>query len=153
RMLGGPGREAEDLVQGVFWLLAQRASRVKGEKVGGWLYRAAVYGCRRVRKEEGRRKKRERAVGMREEAAAMEEGDREAVLGMLDEGMLKLNERERRAVVARYLEGKSAEEAGAELGVSAAAAEKRAREGRIVGHGSLAEMVEKAGKVAARARK
>jgi hypothetical protein len=48
---------------------------------------------------------------------------------MLDEGMMRLSERERRAVVARYLEGKSAEETGVELGISAGTAEKRARRG------------------------
>jgi RNA polymerase sigma factor (sigma-70 family) len=129
RMLGGPGREAEDVVQGVFWLLAQRAGRVKGEKLGGWLYRVAVYCCRNMRKEEGRRKKREREVGMARGEAGVDEETREGMLGVLDAGMMTLSERERRAVVARYLEGKTAAEAGAALGVSPGAAEKRAQRG------------------------
>ncbi|HVS70263.1 MAG TPA: sigma-70 family RNA polymerase sigma factor [Phycisphaerae bacterium] len=133
RMLGaggGPGREAEDVVQAVFLLLAQRAGKVNGEKLGGWLHRVTGYCCRNVRKAEGRRRRREReAAAMRDETAVEAKGSEAGAV--LDQGLRRLGEKERAAVVVRYLEGKTAREAGVVLGIGEDAAEKRAERGLV----------------------
>jgi RNA polymerase sigma factor (sigma-70 family) len=128
RMLGGPGAEAEDVVQAVFLLLSQRAGKLQRQRwVAGWLYRATGYCCRNVRKGEGRRRRREReAAAMRDEVVQETQSE---WAGMLDEGLARLAEHERAAVLVKYLEGKTAGQAGKALGISEDAAEKRAERG------------------------
>ena len=87
RMLGGPGREAEDVAQAVFLLLSQKAARILARGGGGglvgWLYRATRFCCANVRKEEGRRKNREREAAMR--TSGMTAGRRNTGGGIADD--------------------------------------------------------------------
>src|ERR1035437_6700172 len=65
RMLGGADKDAEDVVQAVFFLLWQRVGRIRPKgALATWLFRATRYCCANVKKEERRRKEREQEVGM-----------------------------------------------------------------------------------------
>ena len=133
RMLGGPGREAEDVTQAVFLLLAQKAARIPAGRghgaLAGWLYRTTQYCCANVRKEEGRRKKREREAAMRKSEVSAGGASGEELGTILDEALGRLGEKERQAILVRYLEGKTTAETGNVLGISAEAVEKRLERG------------------------
>src|SRR5689334_16094308 len=66
RMLGDAGvRDAEDVTQAVFILLAQKAPRIPQRRaLAGWLYNATRYCCANVRRMERRRKRHEREAAM-----------------------------------------------------------------------------------------
>src|ERR1035437_5466242 len=75
RILGGPGKGEQDVVQAVFLLLSERAGRIKRQTaMAAWLFRATDYCCRNVKKEEMRREKREREVAMGRPEAAVVDG-------------------------------------------------------------------------------
>ena len=127
RMLGGPGQEAEDVTQAVFLLLARKAGGIRREgALVGWLFRVTRYCCANVRKSEGRRRRREKEVAVRDAAIERLQEDLRPVL---DEGLAGLSEKERQAILVRYLEGKTARETGEMLGISEAAVEKRVERG------------------------
>jgi RNA polymerase sigma factor (sigma-70 family) len=127
RMLGGPGEEAEDVTQAVFLLLARKAGGIRRNgALVGWLFRVTWYCCANVRKSEGRRRRREKEVAVQDAAI---ERLQEDLWPVLDEGLAGLSERERQAVLVRYLEGKTARETGVVLGISEEAAEKRVERG------------------------
>lgn len=127
RMLGGPGTEADDVTQAVFLLLSQRARRLSRRGVlAGWLYRATAFCCRNVRKTEGRRRRHAREAANMIQTSASTSTSESPAAAALDDALQRLGEKERAAVLVRYLEGKSAAEAGRELGISEDAAEKRA---------------------------
>ncbi|MCL2641282.1 MAG: sigma-70 family RNA polymerase sigma factor [Phycisphaerales bacterium] len=132
RMLGRT-RGAEDVVQAVFLLLVQRAGRMRKTEgvvtLAGWLYRVTGYCVRNVRKQEGRRTRREREAAMMRCESLEEAMEREAMMGVLDEALGRLGEKERVAILVRYLEGKTVAETGRMLGISTEAAEKRLERG------------------------
>ena len=118
--------DAEDVTQAVFLLLWQKAP--KGMySVAGWLYRATRYACRNANKVKGRREHYEREAAMlrREVTEAAEP----QVRALLDEGLSRLGETNRQAVILRYLEGLSVEETAGRLGMTPRAAGKRAERG------------------------
>jgi len=79
-----------------------------------------------MRKSEDRRRRREREVVVeRNEGAAMNE----ELTGVLDEALGRLGEKERQAILVRYLERKSVAETGEILGVSVSIVEKRLKRG------------------------
>jgi RNA polymerase sigma factor (sigma-70 family) len=121
-------READDVTQAVFLILAQKAGIVsRRSSVVGWLYRTTRYCCSNVKRTEDRRRQRER------EAAAMAAEIRlsgsSELLSLLDDAVGSLGQSEREAVLLRYLEAKSIDQTALELGISPAAAAKRASRG------------------------
>jgi RNA polymerase sigma factor (sigma-70 family) len=135
RMLGGPGQEAQDVTQAVFLLLSQRAAAIpRRRSLVGWLFRATDYCCRNVRRQEGRRRKHEReaAMGKRETTMTDTAETRESaasIADILDHALARLNEKERSAILIKYLEGKTAAETAAVLNTSPEAVEKRLARG------------------------
>ena len=97
--------------------------------MAGWLFKATQYCCANVRKGEGRRKRREREVAMGAGAVAEGAEFTTEMLTVLDEGLARLGEKERAAILVRFLEKKTAAESGAAMGVSAEAIEKRIERG------------------------
>ncbi len=136
RMLAAAGAnpaEAEDVTQAVFLLLAQKAGRIRqkhGAALAGWLYRATAFACANLRKMQHRRRKHERKAGMnRAQRDIVTEKEHQDLAALLDQGLLRLAEKQRQAVLLRYLENRTIEETAMALEVSTEAVEKRAERG------------------------
>jgi RNA polymerase sigma factor (sigma-70 family) len=116
---------AEDVCQGVFILLANKAATMRSDVVlPAYLLKATYFIARNEMRRQTRRRLHERKV------AAMASGAvpndlRSNVADLLDEGMSTLNDRERAAIVLRFFEQRSLAEAGEALGVSEDAAAMR----------------------------
>jgi len=123
---------ADDVATAVFMLLANR-SRSIGAKVvlAGWLYRTAhLTACNTVRVEQNRKKHEAEAVKLAEETSrADDESFDIETLSIIDNGLMKLSDHERNAVLLQYAEGLSIRETSEMLNISFAAAEKRSSRG------------------------
>ncbi len=116
---------AEEVAQNVFLLLARRAPFFIPGDLGGWLHKTALFKARERLREELRRQRRE-ALAF-ELGATMKTGDSDQnpLADELDEALLELRDRDRRALLLRFFEDKSLAEVGAALGVSEDTAQKR----------------------------
>jgi len=118
---------AEDVTQGVFVVLANKAQGLRRETVlAAWLLKVTRYAALDALKAEGRRRKHEeRAASMRSEEIRDDTADAtehwDDVRGVLDEALVALSERDRRALVMRYLEQRSVDEVAGAMGVLNAA--------------------------------
>ena len=125
RQVGDAGL-AEEITQNVFIVLARKAPRLAGRRtLAGWLNRTAILETKaRVRSELRRGRREETAAQC---AALQREGTSplEALVPLLDEGLLHLRDCDRVALVLRFLEERSLREVGAALGVDEDAARKR----------------------------
>ncbi len=113
---------AEDAFQAVFVVLARRAKGLHlRTSLANWLFGVACKVANRAAQREHRRKLRERTVARRPDDNAAPEADRAGpewadTLRVLDEELAKLSEKYRGPLVACYLQGKTQDEAAAELG-------------------------------------
>src|SRR5436309_5155662 len=99
RQVGDSGL-AEEITQNVFIVLARKARRLSGMRtLGGWLHRTAILEARARVRAELRRGRREKTAG--EVAALQWEGTSsfEALVPLLDEGLLNLRDDDRLALV------------------------------------------------------
>jgi RNA polymerase sigma factor (sigma-70 family) len=121
----GDRQLAEDILQGVFLLLSQKAGKLKpGTLVKGWLFHATRYAANNVRRTEARRLRRER------EAAAMRmqttpEKDWEDISPLLDDALAGLSTKDRTVLLMRYFQEMPLAVVGKGLGISEDAAKKR----------------------------
>jgi RNA polymerase sigma factor (sigma-70 family) len=125
RQVGETG-VAEEISQNVFLVLARKAPRLGGtQTLAGWLHRTTILEAKARIRAELRRKRRDHAAA--EMAAVEREGAPalEALAPLLDEGLLNLRDRDRLALVLRFLEERSLREVGVVLGVDEDAARKR----------------------------
>jgi RNA polymerase sigma factor (sigma-70 family) len=119
RRLVGHQQEAEDVCQATFFVLASRAASIhKTTSVRSWLFGTACRLSLRARRDAQRRRRREvdRYRGDRGDAMA-EQALRELSVAMAEE-LVRLPESYRAAIVLCYYEGKTHDEAAAELGLS-----------------------------------
>jgi RNA polymerase sigma factor (sigma-70 family) len=112
---------AEDVAQGVFTTLAQKAESLgPPQVVGGWLYNTTRHLALHAVRAEHRRREREQT------AAAMQildlAPDDPRIAEHLEPAMAELEPADRDALVLRYLENRSLRDVGAELGLSEDAA-------------------------------
>ena len=126
RETGSPS-QAEDAAQVVFLLLARKAKSLRaGPSLAGWLYKAARFVAKDVRKQEARRRLREEAV-MQEETH--QQGpfapEWEGIEPLLNDALSALKPGERECVLLRFIEGHSLAETGEALGLSEDAARMR----------------------------
>jgi RNA polymerase sigma factor (sigma-70 family) len=117
--------QAEEVTQAVFILLAQKAKSLSPKTVlSGWLYQAARLTTASLIKREIRRQRREQEVYMQ----SLTEPDSplwEQISPLLDEAMGRLGENDRNAIVLRYFENKTPQEAAAALNLKEVTARKR----------------------------
>src|SRR6267142_1102961 len=122
---------AEEATQAAFIALADKAGRLQGRTViAGWLYRAVHFAALNLQRGEARRKHWEK------EAATMNNPSddapaepanafNETALPQVGDALAELGEKDRAALVLRFLQQKSLRDVGDTLGTSEEAAKKR----------------------------
>jgi RNA polymerase sigma factor (sigma-70 family) len=109
-------QEAEDAFQAAFLVLARNADSIrKRPSLGAWLYGVAYRVAARLRGRAERRKTRERPDVDLSSLAAAGQPDHRDLRHVLHEEIRRLPEKYRSPVLLCYLEGKTNEEAAAEL--------------------------------------
>lgn len=125
RQVGDAGL-AEEITQNVFVTLARKAPRLAGhETIAGWLHRTALLEAKSRFRTEMRRRRREEVAAALAEVGNPGRDPIEDLTPLLDEALLELRERDRLALVLRFLEERSLREVGAVLGIDEEAARKR----------------------------
>ncbi|TAK93020.1 MAG: sigma-70 family RNA polymerase sigma factor [Verrucomicrobia bacterium] len=125
RKTGDP-HAAQEITQAVFIILARKAKSL-GPKIilSGWLYHTTRLTAANYLRTEIRRARREQEAYMQSLANETESNPWPQIAPLLEDAMGRLGERDRHALVLRFLDGKNLEEVGAALGVSADAAKMR----------------------------
>jgi len=124
-------QDAEDVFQAAFLLLASTARSIrKGESVGSWLHGVAYHMALRVVSQRKVRKQREREAAISRSRIMAKESTLPELERALDEGLQRLPEIYRQAIIVCYLEGKGHEDASLILGCPVATLRSRLARGR-----------------------
>ncbi|MEO7413507.1 MAG: TonB family protein [Opitutaceae bacterium] len=143
RRVGGDAHLAEDVTQQVFTALAGDAARLSRRPIlAGWLFTTARFAAAQVVRTERRRHAREQEAHIMNEIlgdGGERHADWEKLRPLLDEALDHISERDREAVLLRFLQQESFAALGEKLGLSENAARMRVE--RAVGklHGLLAQ--------------
>ena len=125
RQVGHP-QNAEEITQAVFIILAKKAAGLRHEKaLSSWLFQATRFTAINFMRSEILRQNREQEAQMQ---TILNESGGEVwpkIAPLLDDAVAALREKERRAIVLRFYEGRSLREVGLALGASEEAAKKR----------------------------
>ncbi|HTJ79935.1 MAG TPA: sigma-70 family RNA polymerase sigma factor [Rariglobus sp.] len=126
----GDSQRAEEVAQTVFTDLARKAAILaERPSLVGWLYTSTRYAAAHARRTERRRKIREqKAYAMNDllhPQISSFETDWTRLRPLLDDILHELDERDRDAVLLRFLEGRPFSEIGAKLALTEAAARMR----------------------------
>jgi RNA polymerase sigma factor (sigma-70 family) len=125
RLVGDP-ETARDVAQAVFTDLARKAHRWDAATVlPAWLYRATTFSAAKARRSDQRRTQRESEAMRRHVLNASTDPEVDALLPLLDEGLARLSDPDREALILRFLSGQSLRSVGEALGVGEDAARKR----------------------------
>jgi RNA polymerase sigma factor (sigma-70 family) len=124
RLTGNPS-DAEDAAQAAFLVLSQKCASVK-ENLAGWLYKVAQDSAYQVVRAKKRRARREETRAQMVRSTPLPDID---LREELDAALVRLPERERMAVVLRYLEDRDYAEAARLAGCSEATMRWRAMKG------------------------
>jgi len=125
RQVGNP-HQAEEITQAVFIILAKKAAELRHNKaLSSWLFQAAHLTANNFVRSEIRRHCREQEAFV--QSGLNESGTRiwASIAPSLDTAIAGLNEKDRRAIVLRFYEGRNLREVGVALGASEEAAKKR----------------------------
>jgi len=125
RRAGHP-QNAEEITQAVFIILAKKAAGLRHERaLSSWLFQTTRLTAINFARSEIRRRHREEEAQMQ---TMLNESGGEVwpkIAPLLDDAVAALREKERRAIVLRFYEGRSLREVGLALGASEEAAKKR----------------------------
>jgi len=134
RMILENVRDAEEAFQNTFMVLAGKAHQHTGKKsINGWLYRVAVWKALNIR---SKRSVQARHIVEQKDAemiAEQEPGSAvalESIKGLLAEELNRLADKYSLPLILCYLEGKSAEQAAHDLGLSNSTLKVRLMRGR-----------------------
>jgi len=125
RFAGNP-HHAEEITQAVFIILARKTGKLSQRIVlSGWLYQTTRLTAANFVKGEIRRQHREQEAYMQSTLTEPNAAAWQQLAPQLDEAMGRLGETDRNAIVLRFFENKTAQEVGAALKLTEAAAHKR----------------------------
>jgi uncharacterized protein (TIGR03435 family) len=125
RRTGNP-HAAQEIAQAVFIILARKSKSLGAKTVlAGWLFQTARLTAANYLRGEIRRQRREQEAYMQSTLNEPETDAWRRIAPLLDDAMDKLGERDRNAVVLRFMENKSLAEVGTALGASEDAAKMR----------------------------
>lgn len=125
RVVGEP-HEAEDVAQMVFLQLARKAGSLKPPTIlSGWLYRTTCYVAADVRRTDHRRRRREETAMLLSEVNSDHASAWNDMAPVIEEAMTDLDQADQDVLLLRFFEGRSLREAGAALGITEDAAQKR----------------------------
>ena len=126
RQVGNP-HQAEEITQAVFIILAKKAAGSPRHKkaLSSWLFQAAHLIANNFVRSEIRRHCREQEAFMQSGLNESGTGSWASIAPSLDTAVAGLNDKDRRAIVLRFYEGKNLREVGVALGASEEAAKKR----------------------------
>jgi RNA polymerase sigma factor (sigma-70 family) len=127
RQVNGDAHLAQDVAQLVFTDLARKANRVAACPVlAGWLFTSTRFAAAKLVRATRRRQAREQEAILMQINSPSESGiDWDRVRPVLDEALAELEDRDREAILLRYLGGHDFAEVGARLSLSANAARMR----------------------------
>ncbi len=132
RVLGCP-QTADDAFQATFLVLFRKAGSLAWrESVGSWLHEVAYRVALKARVSQQRQRARERLAASMNPEHQTVDNDRRELLLALDAELAMLPEKYRQPIVLCYLEGRSHEEAAAELGWPVGTVKGRLPRGREV---------------------
>ena len=122
----GNHHQAEEISQAVFVILARKGrSLASGTILAGWLFHTTRLTAANYLRAEMRRVRREQEAYMQSDASENTDELWQQVAPALNEVIDSLGEKERNAIVLRYLQGKNYREVAAALGGSEEAAQMR----------------------------
>jgi len=124
RQCGNP-QHAEEITHVVFVILAKKAARVRHQALSSWLFQTTRLTTINFLRSEARRHAREQEAYMQ---STLNESGSETwlkIAPLLDEAVSGLREKDRRAILLRFYEGRNLREVGTVLNTSEVAAEKR----------------------------
>jgi len=125
----GDAHCAEDVAQAVFTDLARKARSLSGRpSLAGWLHTSTRYAAIHALRTERRRQLREQeshAMNAPLHSSPANEGDWTRLRPVLDDALHALGERDREAVLLRFMEGRPFAEIGARLAMTEDAARMR----------------------------
>jgi len=125
RQLGDP-HMAEEVTQAVFIILAKKAAMLPETTIlPAWLHKTARYAALNAMKMERRRRIHERRAAEMAMERSRNSGSWVKLAPVLDEGMARLADRDRAAIMLRFFEKRSIADVGAAMGVSEDAAGMR----------------------------
>jgi RNA polymerase sigma factor (sigma-70 family) len=131
-------QDAEEAFQATFLLLARQARAIRQRgSVGPWLHGAAYRIALKARTQAARRRRREREAAAAPRPEAPSAAAWRELQAVLDEELGRLPARYRAPLVLCYLEGKTQEEAAAQLGCPLGTVRSRAARGRALLQGRL----------------
>ena len=129
RHVGNP-HHAEEITQAVFIILAKKALQLRHDKaLSSWLFQATRWTANNFMRSEARRHRREQEAYMQTVLNESGGSTWRQIAPLLDTAVAALNEKDRRAIVLRFYEGRNLLEVGAALGASEEAAKKRVARG------------------------
>ncbi len=123
----GNSHQAEEVTQAVFIILAKKARQLRHDKaLSSWLFQTTRLTANNFLRSETRRHRREQEAYM--QSTLNQPGSDHAwpqIADLLDTAVAALREKDRRAIVLRFYEGRNLREIGAVLGASEEGAKKR----------------------------